>query len=160
MKQRMQIGIVGYGTAGQALALLLARDCHRVQVFECVPQPGPVGVCFLLQPTGLQVLLRIVLLPVGTRPGDPEPRVSFFWSLRTADFDAWQARGIDAWLDEVAQLWPQARERLAQVIAPAQLARASYRDAVQQRWYRGRLVLAGDAAHSMSPQWGRASTWR
>lgn len=36
-----------------------------------------------------------------------------------------------------------------------QLARASYRDAVLDRWYRGRLVLAGDAAHSMSPQLGQ-----
>ncbi|MCW0412492.1 FAD-dependent monooxygenase [Xanthomonas sacchari] len=301
MKQGLQIGIVGYGTAGQALALLLARDGHRVQVFERAAQPGPVGAGFLLQPTGLQVLWRIGLLdqalaygapvhrlygetpcgravmdmryrdlearlfglgmqrgalfallaqawdgyatlqrdtrivaiddtlrrvqdqhgrwhgpfdlviacdgsasalraqvqatrldrmypwgalwcllprgdwafpdelrqryvaarkmigllPVGTRPGDAEPRVSFFWSLPTAEFDAWQARGVQPWLEEIAQLWPQARERLAQIDAPAQLARASYRDAVQRHWYRGRLVLAGDAAHAMSPQLGQ-----
>ncbi|MBN6152494.1 FAD-dependent monooxygenase [Xanthomonas sp. AmX2] len=301
MKQRMHIAVVGYGTAGQTLALLLARDGHQVQVFERAAQPGPVGAGFLLQPTGMQVLWRIGLLdaalrhgapvrrlygetpcgravmdmryhgldarlfglgmqrgalfsllaqawdghdtlhrdtrivaiddglrriqdqhgrwhgpfdlviatdgsastlraqvqgtrldrlypwgalwcllprgdwafadelrqryvaarkmigllPVGTRPGDDAPRLSFFWSLPTADFDAWQARGMDAWLDEVGQLWPQARERLAGIGEPAQLARASYRDAVQQRWYRGRLVLAGDAAHSMSPQLGQ-----
>ncbi|WP_045736691.1 NAD(P)/FAD-dependent oxidoreductase [Xanthomonas sp. MUS 060] len=301
MKRAMQIAIVGYGTAGQTLALLLAGDGHRVQVFERAPQPGPVGAGFLLQPTGLQVLWRlgllkqalvygapvrrlygetpggravmdiryrdldaclfglgmqrgalfallaqawdgdaelqrdtqivaiddglrrvqdqrghwhgpfdlviasdgaasalraqvqgtrldraypwgalwcllphgdwafadelrqryvaarkmIGLLPVGTRPGDAEPRLSFFWSLPTADFDAWRTRGMPAWLEEVAQLWPQARERLAQVEVPTQLARASYRDTVQRHWYRGRLVLVGDAAHAMSPQLGQ-----
>ena len=36
-----------------------------------------------------------------------------------------------------------------------QLRRASYRDAVLRRWSRGRLVLIGDAAHSMSPQLGQ-----
>lgn len=35
------------------------------------------------------------------------------------------------------------------------LARASYRDAVVTRWHRGRFVLAGDAAHAMSPQLGQ-----
>ena len=52
----LHIAIVGYGTAGQAAALLLARDGHRVEVFERAPEPGPVGAGFLLQPTGLQVL--------------------------------------------------------------------------------------------------------
>ena len=49
----LHIAIVGYGTAGQAAALLLARDGHRVEVFERAPEPGPVGAGFLLQPTGL-----------------------------------------------------------------------------------------------------------
>ena len=52
----LHIAIVGYGTAGQAAALLLARDGHRVEVFERAPEPGPVGAGFLLQTTGLQVL--------------------------------------------------------------------------------------------------------
>ena len=295
------IAIIGYGTAGQAAALLLARDGHRVEVFERAPELGPVGAGFLLQPTGLQVLwelgllkdamahgrrvnrlygetpcgravmdmryagldarlfglgmqrgalfwllaeawaehgevhrghaieevsddtrrirdrhgrwhgpfdlviaadgsasklrgatgavkretvypwgalwrlvpqgdwawgdeLRqryvaarkmIGLLPVGTRPGDNEPRLSFFWSLPRDGFQAWERDGLEPWLDEIATLWPEARERLAGVSVQAQLARASYRDAVMDRWYRGRLVLAGDAAHSMSPQLGQ-----
>ncbi|WP_202616645.1 hypothetical protein, partial [Escherichia coli] len=32
----------------------------------------------------------IGLLPVGTRPGDDTPRLSFFWSLPRADFERWQ----------------------------------------------------------------------
>ncbi len=301
MKVSLDIAIVGYGTAGQSLALLLSRDGHRVQVFEQVPRPGPVGAGFLLQPSGLQALWqmqllpevfrhgapvrrlygetpcgravmdmryegldgrlygvgmqrgalfslldhawtsrealhvdsRIVaiddshrrvqdqhgrwhgpfdlviatdgsasglraqvqgtrldriypwgalwcllprgdwefvdelrqryvgarkmigLLPVGTRPGDDVPRLSFFWSLPRSDFQAWEQGGLQTWLDEVEQLWPQARERLRGVVDQSQLARASYRDTVMERWYRGRLVLAGDAAHSMSPQLGQ-----
>ena len=63
----LRIAIVGYGTAGQAAAVLLTRDGHDVSVFERVPEPGPVGAGFLLQPSGLQVLWRMGLLaPVLT----------------------------------------------------------------------------------------------
>jgi 2-polyprenyl-6-methoxyphenol hydroxylase-like FAD-dependent oxidoreductase len=295
------IAIIGYGTAGQAAALLLARDGHRVEVFERAPELGPVGAGFLLQPTGLQVLwelgllpdvmahgrrvnrlygetpcgravmdmryagldarlfglgmqrgalfsmlaeawaehgevhrghaiedvsddtrrirdqhgrwhgpfdlviaadgsasklrgatgavkrealypwgalwrlvpqgdwawgdeLRqryvaarkmIGLLPVGTRPGDDTPRLSFFWSLPIADFDAWRTRGLPAWREEVARLWPEADACLADMVDPDQLARASYRDVTLSQWHRDRLVVLGDAAHGMSPQLGQ-----
>lgn len=301
MSKPLDIAIVGYGTAGQALAVLLSRDGHRVQVFEQAAQPGPVGAGFLLQPSGLQVLWQmgllpqvlehgavvrrlhgetpggravmdigyagldarlhgvgmqrgalfslldaawqgapalqagtrisaiddalrrvqdahgrwhgpfdlviatdgsastlraqvrgtrldrvypwgalwclvpaddwafadelrqryvaarrmIGLLPVGTRPGDPQPRLSFFWSLPRDGFAAWEQAGLEPWLEEIEGMWPQARQRLHGIHDSAQLARASYRDAVMDRWYRGRLVLAGDAAHSMSPQLGQ-----
>ncbi|MDR7067279.1 2-polyprenyl-6-methoxyphenol hydroxylase-like FAD-dependent oxidoreductase [Pseudoxanthomonas japonensis] len=297
----LHIAIVGYGTAGQAAALLLSRDGHRVEVFERAPALGPVGAGFLLQPTGLQVLwelgllpgvmahgrrvnrlygetpcgravmdmryagldprlfglgmqrgalftlladawagqgvihrdhaidaisddtrrvrdqhgrwhgpfdlviaadgaasklrgatgavtretvypwgalwrlvpqgdwcwsdeLRqryvaarkmIGLLPVGTRPGDDAPRLSFFWSLPIADFDGWRSRGLPAWRDEVAQLWPEADACLADTTDADQLARASYRDVTLRQWHRDRLVVLGDAAHGMSPQLGQ-----
>ncbi|MFT3762219.1 MAG: NAD(P)/FAD-dependent oxidoreductase [Pseudoxanthomonas sp.] len=299
---KLDIAIIGYGTAGQAAVVLLERDGHRVRVFERAPEPGPVGAGFLLQPTGLQVLWRmglldaalahgapvrrlfgetpcgravmdmryagldarlfglgmqrgalfelldrawegrdgglhagvciaevetgngrirdedgrvhgpfdlviaadgaasrlrgalaregldrpypwgalwrllpatdwpwpdelrqryvaarkmIGLLPVGTRPGDPTPRLSFFWSLPIADFDAWRARGLPAWRDEVAAIWPQAGALVAGVADADSLARASYRDAVLRRWHAGKMVLLGDSAHAMSPQLGQ-----
>jgi 2-polyprenyl-6-methoxyphenol hydroxylase-like FAD-dependent oxidoreductase len=301
MRQPLHAAIVGYGTAGQAAAILLSRDGHRVEVFEQAAQLGPIGAGFLLQPTGLHVLWelglldaalahgarierlhgenargravmdmryagldrrlfglgmqrgalfallarawpgvggvqcgrRIVsvdgegrrvidaqgcehgpydlvlasdgsasqlraavgraaldrpypwgalwcllpqddweyahelrqryvaahkmigMLPVGTRPDDPTPRLSFFWSLRTNEFEAWTQSGLAAWLDETEVLWPQARARLHCIREPAQLARARYRDAVLHAWSRGRLVLVGDAAHAMSPQLGQ-----
>lgn len=302
MKERLRIAVIGYGTAGQALSILLSRDGHEVEIFERVPSPGPVGAGFLLQPSGLQVLWQmglldavrahaapvhrlygdtpcertvmdmrydgldarlhglgmqrgalfslldearagagqlhagvtiaavdaaqgrlhdsegrmhgpfdlvvaadgaastlrgsieggtgldrvypwgalwcllpaedwphlqelrqryvaarkmIGLLPVGTRPGDDTPRLSFFWSLPRADFERWQADGMTPWLDELHALWPQASARFAHLHDAGQLARAVYRDAVMTRWHCGRMVLAGDAAHAMSPQLGQ-----
>ena len=297
-----RIAIVGYGSAGQAAAVLLARDGHEVSVFERVPQPGPVGAGFLLQPSGLQVLWRmgllepvlrhgarvdrlfgdtpcgravmdmryagldrrlsgvglqrgalfpildaawpqrahalhagheivavdhargvlrdacdvehgpfdlvvvadgaasrlrdgvaaprvdrpypwgalwcllpagdwqwgdelrqrylaarrmVGLLPVGGCPGDPVRRLSFFWSLRTDGFDDWETRGLGAWQDELQRLWPEAGGVFAGITDAAQLARARYRDTIVGGWHRGRVVLAGDAAHAMSPQLGQ-----
>ena len=75
MGNALDIAIIGYGTAGQALALLLGRDGHRVQVFERAAQPGPVGAGFLLQPTGLQVLWQMGLLPAALMHGAPVTRL-------------------------------------------------------------------------------------
>lgn len=299
--KRLRIAVVGYGTAGQCASVCLSRDGHAVEVFERVPVPGPVGAGFLLQPSGLQVLWRmgllpqvlahgvpvrrlygdtacgravmdmqydgldprlsgvgmqrgalfsiladawdghgdlragtgivdidadgrhlcdergvrhgpydlvivadgaasalrarigkvrldtaypwgalwcllpkgdwphaaelrqryvaarkmIGLLPVGTHPGDPVPKLSFFWSLPAASFDAWNAQGLAAWKQEVEALWPESAALLGGIDSSGRLSRARYRDAVVGRWHRGRAVLMGDAAHAMSPQLGQ-----
>lgn len=58
MQGRLRIAVVGYGTAGQAAALMLHAMGHALTVFEQAPSLGPVGAGFLLQPTGLAVLAR------------------------------------------------------------------------------------------------------
>lgn len=58
MQGRLRIAIVGYGTAGQAAALMLHAQGHALTLFEQAPALGPVGAGFLLQPTGLSVLAR------------------------------------------------------------------------------------------------------
>jgi 2-polyprenyl-6-methoxyphenol hydroxylase-like FAD-dependent oxidoreductase len=64
----IDVGVVGAGTAGTAVALLLARAGHRVTIYERVPEPGPVGAGIVLQPTGQAVLQRLGLLdPVLAR---------------------------------------------------------------------------------------------
>jgi 2-polyprenyl-6-methoxyphenol hydroxylase-like FAD-dependent oxidoreductase len=57
----LDVGIIGCGFAGAAVATLLARAGHRIQVYERVPQPGSVGAGILLQPTGLAVLAQLGL---------------------------------------------------------------------------------------------------
>lgn len=60
--RRLDIGVVGGGTAGCAAALLLSRAGHEVTVYERVADPRAVGAGILLQPTGQHVLARLGLL--------------------------------------------------------------------------------------------------
>ncbi|MBP6841448.1 MAG: NAD(P)-binding protein, partial [Kofleriaceae bacterium] len=53
------IAVVGAGTAGAAVAVLLARAGHVVTLFERVARPGPVGAGITLQPTGQAVLAEL-----------------------------------------------------------------------------------------------------
>lgn len=298
----LNIAIVGYGSAGQTLAIALARDEHRVQVFEQTTKPGPVGAGFLLQPTGLAALWslglldaalqqglpiyrlhgenaqgRVVMdmrygdldqrlfglglqrgalfelldaarppqvtlhagrrieaadadsgwlrdasgrregpfdliiaadgaasklrgalpqvrldrpypwgalwcllplanwpwprelrqryrqarqmigmLPVGRRPGDAQPRMSFFWSVRGDGFEHWAAQPIADWHEQLRRLWPSLEPHLGGLAEHSGLVRAHYRDVILgPRWHHGRLLALGDAAHSMSPQLGQ-----
>src|SRR5687767_14401514 len=61
-RARLDVAVIGAGTAGAATALFLARSGHRVTVFERVARPGPVGAGILIQPTGQTVLDRLGLL--------------------------------------------------------------------------------------------------
>lgn len=78
----MNMAIAGFGVAGGALAILLARAGHEVTVFERAPQPGPVGAGLLLQPSGQSVLRELGLLD------EVEAR-----SARLSGIEAWTHRG-------------------------------------------------------------------
>lgn len=62
MGNSYNVGIVGFGIAGGALAIMLARAGHKVTLLERAPAVGPVGAGFLLQPTGQAVMRRLGLL--------------------------------------------------------------------------------------------------
>lgn len=57
----LHIAVAGAGTAGLAAAAFLARDGHRITLFERFAAPKPVGAGLLLQPTGLACLARLGL---------------------------------------------------------------------------------------------------
>lgn len=58
----MNVAVAGFGVAGGALALLLARAGHHVTILERAPKLGPVGAGFLLQPSGQAILRQLGLL--------------------------------------------------------------------------------------------------
>jgi salicylate hydroxylase len=65
------IAVAGCGPAGLASALLLARDGHKVRLFERFDAPRPIGSGLMIQPIGLAVLrelgLDADLLAAGAR---------------------------------------------------------------------------------------------
>jgi 2-polyprenyl-6-methoxyphenol hydroxylase-like FAD-dependent oxidoreductase len=97
------------------------------------------------------------LLPTGTRPGDPTPLVSLFFSVRLDQVGALRARGLTAWKESALRLTPLCEPVLAQVDAFEQLLVAPYRDVRMPRLDFGNVVYVGDAAHAMSPQLGQGS---
>jgi salicylate hydroxylase len=59
--QGLDIGVAGCGIGGLAAALLLAREGHRVSLYERFEAPRPVGSGLMIQPTGIAVLERLGL---------------------------------------------------------------------------------------------------
>lgn len=57
----LDVAVVGTGTVGSASALFLARQGHRVTVYERVPEPTTLGAGIMLQPTGMAVLRALGL---------------------------------------------------------------------------------------------------
>lgn len=56
-----RIAICGAGPAGLAMALMLTRDGHAVDLIERFDEAAPVGSGLILQPTGLSVLSMLGL---------------------------------------------------------------------------------------------------
>ena len=61
MGTKLDIGIAGCGIGGLSVATMLARDGHRVTLFERFAEPGPVGSGLMLQPTGIAILQTLGL---------------------------------------------------------------------------------------------------
>jgi 2-polyprenyl-6-methoxyphenol hydroxylase-like FAD-dependent oxidoreductase len=97
-------------------------------------------------------------LPTGLGPGaGTTPLVSLFWSLRMDAVEAWRARGLALWKQDVLSYAPHAESVLAQIHDAEQVLTASYVDGVMHRFHEGRVVFVGDAAHSTSPQLGQGT---
>ena len=100
------------------------------------------------------------ILPTGKSATGGVPLVSLFWSLRTADFAAWQQQGLDAWKRQALHLWPELEDLLGGLTQTAplpQLRFADYCDVVMPQWHGDGIVVVGDAAHATSPQLGQGA---
>ncbi|MEO1331210.1 MAG: NAD(P)/FAD-dependent oxidoreductase [Pseudomonadota bacterium] len=99
----------------------------------------------------------IGVLPVGRMAEDGPPVATFFWSLKPEQYDAWRARGLEAWRREAAALWPETAPILARIEDPDQMTLARYAHFTLARPYLGRVVWIGDSAHAASPQLGQGA---
>jgi salicylate hydroxylase len=101
--------------------------------------------------------VMIGVLPVGRHDGANGEQVTFFWSLKSEDFAAWQSAGLEAWKDRVRALWPDTDILLRQISDPAQLTFARYSHHTLRQPHFGMVATIGDAAHSTSPQLGQGA---
>ncbi len=99
----------------------------------------------------------IGVLPVGTLPGDTKPKLTFFWSLKHRDYDAWLSHGLEPWKDEVLALWPETAPLLRQITSPKQLTLAKYAHQTISPPFKDRCLHIGDAWHCASPQLGQGA---
>lgn len=97
----------------------------------------------------------IGLLPSG-RAGD-KLKLSFYWSLPTAQYEQWQTRDWSDFIAEAKKLWPSA-EPVLDILRREDLTFARYRHVTPSTYAIGRIALVGDAAHAMSPQLGLGTT--
>ena len=96
------------------------------------------------------------LMPTERRDG--KLWLSFFWSLKRDQLDAWRAVPLEPWLAHVRSLWPESAAVLDQIHSHEQLTPAQYRRACGRRTAIAPFCVIGDAAHAMSPQLGLGST--
>lgn len=71
----LEIAIAGCGPAGLAAALALARQGHRIRLFDQFDAPRPLGSGLILQPAGLDVLDWLGLGAQLRRLGAPIDRL-------------------------------------------------------------------------------------
>lgn len=71
----LEVAIAGAGIGGLALAGLLARDGHRVRVFEAFETARPVGSGLVIQPVGQAVLAEMGVLAAANALGVPIRRL-------------------------------------------------------------------------------------
>lgn len=95
------------------------------------------------------------ILPMGYQK--EELLVSFFWSMQRSQLAQWRNMPLGQWKQKVTNIWPKLAPLLAQLQTHDDLSFASYSDVRMYPWHENRVVVIGDAAHSMSPQLGQGA---
>ncbi len=95
-------------------------------------------------------------LPIGRLEPEGGSLAALFWSLKTADYDAW-VENFESWRHEASDYWPALGDVIDRLEGPRDFTLAKYAHATLRRPYRESLAFAGDAAHATSPQLGQGA---
>ena len=97
------------------------------------------------------------VLPIGSLPHQSTRKAAIFWSLKVADFEAWQQQPIDTWKAEATAIWPDFAPFLAQISRHENMTMARYKHGTLSQKTAGNMAFIGDAAHCASPQLGQGA---
>ncbi|MBI3678661.1 MAG: FAD-dependent monooxygenase [Proteobacteria bacterium] len=101
---------------------------------------------------------HVSIWPVGSlEPGAPR-RINLSWRCSVKEQAQLVAGDTGNWKRQVSALCPAVTPLLSQISDMRDLFPATYRDVQLRRYAQGRVVLLGDAAHSMSPQLGQGAS--
>lgn len=99
---------------------------------------------------------HVSVWPVGTSPADPRPLANVSLNVPQALATHWRESG--EWLRALGELCPPLHAMLLRDDFRRKLPTIyRYRDVELRRFVAGRVVMIGDAAHSMSPQLGQGA---
>ena len=150
--------IVDASGTNSALSALKSRPLPFGAVWGTVPWPKdaqlPKG---LLAQRYRRASQMVGVMPSGTQEGAPDETATIFWSLPVAGFSAWQNRGRDAWLADVAATWSDALPFFEQISDLGQMTTARYSHGTLRRTIAPGFAVIGDAAHRASPQLGQGA---
>lgn len=96
-------------------------------------------------------------LPTGRAYRSEVPQVSLFYSLRGSALEAFRARPIESFREELVRYEPRVAPFVARIESTSTLLHASYRDVILRRFDARSVAYLGDAAHAMSPQLGQGA---
>ena len=97
------------------------------------------------------------VMPSGREAAGGADSLTYFWSIRTDQYEAFRNSSLTRWKEAAIRLWPETAILLDQVTAHEQLAFARYRHRTHWPVSEGRLVHIGDAWHAASPQLGQGA---
>lgn len=97
------------------------------------------------------------VMPSGRSGAGAPDSLTYFWSIRADQYDAFRAAPLADWKKAACWLWPETEALLDQITDHDQLTFARYRHRTHGDAVEGRLVHIGDAWHAASPQLGQGA---
>lgn len=97
------------------------------------------------------------VMPSGRASLQAPDSLTYFWSIRADQYEAFRAAPLTHWKDAACHLWPETEALLHQITDHDQLTFARYRHRTHRVPVEGRLVHIGDAWHAASPQLGQGA---